>query len=549
MRRDLKALQSDTFDLLVVGGGIHGVAAAYDASLRGLSVALVERGDFGSEASGNHLKTVHGGLRYLQTADLARMRESIVERRTVARIAPYLVTPLPYLVPTYRKLTRSALAMRVAFMVDACIGFDRNRGVPSHLRLPAGHLVDRDEYQRRFRWSRQDEATGGATWCDYQMRHADRLTLAFAIGASRAGAVLANYVTAEMPVLADRRVTGMRVRDMLAGGEFEVRARVTLNVAGAGAPRLLATLGDRRPLIMLKSLNVVTTRQMDGPALGGSLPDGRMLFLVPWRGRMMTGTSQSLAPVSPDAAGVSEEELGVFLSDINTAFPALGLEADEISLVHRGIVPGEWRRNGTLTLRKHFQIRDHHRDGLDGALSLIGVKYTTGRGVAEVAVDAVVRKLGRSAGPCRTSELPLPGAEEDPSAALRSLETTAPPALGEACALGGLVEVYGSMARDIVAIAAREPALARPLCDGASAIGAQVAHAVREEMACRLADVVLRRLPIGAAGYPGRAVVDAAGRIAGAELGWDVQRARDEVAAVEAAYAPAPLSPRGFSVR
>src|SRR5512137_2621538 len=129
MRRDLNRLSSTRFDLLVVGGGIHGLASAYDAAQRGLSVALVERGDFGGAASFNHLKTIHGGLRYLQSADLVRMRESIVERRTVARLAPHLLTPLPFLMPTFRKPTRSALAMRVAFVVDGLVGFDRNNGV------------------------------------------------------------------------------------------------------------------------------------------------------------------------------------------------------------------------------------------------------------------------------------------------------------------------------------------------------------------------------------------------------------------------------------
>src|SRR5512137_635355 len=119
MHRDVTRLADREFDLLVVGGGIHGLAAAYDAATRGASVALVEAGDFGSGASFNHLKTVHGGLRYLQTADLKRMRESIVERRTLARIAPHLLTPLPFLMPTYFKLTRSRLAMRVAFLADA----------------------------------------------------------------------------------------------------------------------------------------------------------------------------------------------------------------------------------------------------------------------------------------------------------------------------------------------------------------------------------------------------------------------------------------------
>ena len=205
MRRDLNRLASTRFDLLVIGGGIHGLASAYDAAQRGLSVALVERGDFGGAASFNHLKTVHGGLRYLQTGDLRRMRESIVERRTVARIAPHLLTPLPFLMPTYRKLTRSRLAMRVAFAVDAPDRLRSQRG--RHRRGCGSRWAARSRATSAcacFPTSRRGGLTGGALWHDYQVRNTDRLTLAFALAASEHGACLANYVEARESILEGR---------------------------------------------------------------------------------------------------------------------------------------------------------------------------------------------------------------------------------------------------------------------------------------------------------------------------------------------------------
>src|SRR5258706_2423389 len=136
MIRDLDPLTGHTFDVLVVGGGIYGLTIAYDAAQRGLSVALIERNDFGSGASFNHLRTIHGGLRYLQSLDISRARESVHERRTTARIAPHAVRPLPFAVPLYRSLMRGKLAMRAGFALDRLVAFDRNRGVlPSH-RLP-----------------------------------------------------------------------------------------------------------------------------------------------------------------------------------------------------------------------------------------------------------------------------------------------------------------------------------------------------------------------------------------------------------------------------
>ncbi|HOQ61191.1 MAG TPA: FAD-dependent oxidoreductase, partial [Vicinamibacterales bacterium] len=148
MRRDFSRLAGRPFDVLIVGGGIHGLAAAYDAAQRGFSTALVERADFGSGSSFNHAKTVHGGLRSLQTGDVRKARFSICERRAMARIAPHLVTPLAFAMATTRKLTRSTWALRAGFLADAAIGYDRNAAVPPGLRLPAGRVIGLQEYRR-----------------------------------------------------------------------------------------------------------------------------------------------------------------------------------------------------------------------------------------------------------------------------------------------------------------------------------------------------------------------------------------------------------------
>ena len=135
--RDLTRLAATTYDVLVIGGGIHGLTIAYEAASRGLRTALVEAGDFGSGASFNHQKTVHGGLRSLQSASLRRARESILERRALARIAPWFLRPLPFIVGTYRSATRGRLAFAAAFRLDRWLGRDRNAGVEPELHLPA----------------------------------------------------------------------------------------------------------------------------------------------------------------------------------------------------------------------------------------------------------------------------------------------------------------------------------------------------------------------------------------------------------------------------
>src|SRR5688572_3753720 len=215
--RDLDRLASTAYDVLVIGGGIHGLTCVYEAASRGLRVALVDAGDFGSAASFNHQKTAHGGLRSLQSLSLARAREAIRERRALARIAPWMLRPLPFLVGTYRSVTRSRLALRAAFKLDEWLARDRNAGVEPELHLPAPRLVSKALTLRLFPGVRAEKLTGGAQWYDYQMVEADRLTFAFAAAADRAGAHLANYVEAVSPLRDGSRISGMQARDTLTG--------------------------------------------------------------------------------------------------------------------------------------------------------------------------------------------------------------------------------------------------------------------------------------------------------------------------------------------
>ncbi len=194
MLRNLIRLSDTPFDILIVGAGIYGATIAWDAAARGLSVAIVDRGDFGGATSFNSLKTVHGGLRSLQRAAFADMREFIRERRALSRIAPHLVHPLPFVIPTYRHPMRNKPLMRVVMAVNDLIAFDRNRQPDSSKHLPPGRVVSRAECLRLNPAIAPDGVTGGVVWHDCQMYSADRLTLAFIASACRAGATAANHV-------------------------------------------------------------------------------------------------------------------------------------------------------------------------------------------------------------------------------------------------------------------------------------------------------------------------------------------------------------------
>ncbi len=534
MKRNLRSLADGTFDLLVIGGGSHGLAVAYDAAARGVRVALVERGDFGGGLSFNHQRTLHGGLRSLQTVDLARAREAIRERRALARIAPHLIQPLPFLMGSYRGLTRSRLALAAAFRLDALLGRDRNRGVVPERHLPAGRLISRAACARLFPGIRKDGLTGGAMWYDYQAVEPHRLTLAFALAADSHGAVLANYVEARAALRENGAISGMRVCDTLGGEEFDVRARLTLNATGSFGGRLMTSFGIRAPFPLLKTMNVVTTRPAGDVAFAAKARDGRMLTLVPWHGRALVGTSQSDEAIDTPDARVTEHEIDRFLSAANEAFPALALSRNDVTLVQWGLVPASAGR-GAPTLRSHADVRDHAADGAPGSITVVGVKYTTARGVAERAVNLVMKKLGRPVGVCRTGVQPLPGAD------IADVEGLAIQAMRRARVhldddvVGGLTRVYGTRCEDVLALTSERAALAERVAAGCPVIRAEIAHAAREEMAVTLADAVLRRTALAHLGDPGEEIAAGCAAAMASELGWSAGRTSDERRALRAA--------------
>ena len=535
MIRDLDRLTGQTFDLLVVGGGIYGLTIAYDAAQRGLSVALVERNDFGSGASFNHLRTIHGGLRYLQSLDVKRARESIRERRTTARIAPHAVRPLPFAVPVYRSLTRGKMAMRAGFLLDRLVAADRNRGVPASHRLPGGRVVSRNHAAQTFPGLRRQGLTGAAVFYDYVTTEPDRLTFSFAHAAVEHGATLVNHVEAMAPLVNGTHIVGVTARDALGGRTFEVAARMTINATGGRVDRLLAPLGITTGIPMLKAMNLVTRRDAGDEALGGRSTSGRNLFLVPWRERALFGTWESARACDPDDAAVTEEEVTAFMAELNQAFPALDLTMADVTLIHRGVVPAAIKGD-SIGLEGHEQIRDHAAQGFDGLLTVAGTKFTTARGVAERVVNTVFSKLQQKPVPCRTATTPLPGGS------LRDIGLAIADARREfdeglpTDTIPHLIAAYGSRYRDVMEIAATRADWRTRLAPDSPVIGAELVLAARKEMAPTLADAVIRRTPLGALGHPGDPALNRAAAIVGGELGWSAERKLQEIATVTEFY-------------
>lgn len=530
MKRDLEALADRTFDLVVVGAGVYGCAVAWDAVLRGLSVALIDKGDFGSGTSFNNLKTIHGGIRYLQHGDLKRIRESVRERRNLMAIAPHLVHPLPFLVPTYRgAVTRSRFAMKIALALNDWLSWDRNEHLTDRSKhLPAGRAVSREECLGLMPGLPAEGLTGGVLWYDAQMFNSDRLTLSFALSAVAKGAVAANYVEATGFSSERGRIRGVNARDALSGTSgLEIRGNLVVNAAGPWVDGVIARTGQtHRTLFHLsKAMNLVTRPVVSEVALGvTSGRRGRFFCLIPWRDVSLIGTSHAAYDGEPDSFEAREEDVLELLADVNDAYPEARLERDDVRLIHRGLlprVPGS--PNGTVTLLKSYRLDD----SIEGLLSIVGVKYTTARDVAEKTVDRALALLRLESRPSRSRFEPLAGGDIPSFRVFRdSLPETIPPDVRDHLALN-----YGTRYRQVLAAGGLEP-----VCDGTPVLDCEVRHAVREEMAMDLLSVVLRRTDLGTAGHPGRRCLEAVANVVQSELSWSDARRAAELESVEAFY-------------
>lgn len=556
MKRDIDRLATDEFDLLIVGAGIYGACAAWDAALRGLTVGLIDRGDFGGATSQNSQKIIHGGLRYLQQADLVRVRESIRERRTMMRIAPQFVHPFPCVMPTYGHFTKGREALFAGMLMNDLIGIDRNRLDDPQKHIPRGKTISREKVLRLLPGIPTKGLTGGAVWHDCQAHNSERLLLSFILSACGKGAAAANYVEAVGFLAEGRRVTGVKALDKTTGRRFDIRAKVVLNASGPWTDKVLALLDPRAatpPLPLSTGLIIVTRSFIDGcgaglscrarkaapgtPAAKGS----RLYFVTPWRDVTLVGTVHAPYRGEPDNDRVTEGEIAALLEAINAAYPAAKLTRGDVRAFYRGLLPlgSVNRKTGEAIPRRHYRLIDHRsRHGWDGLITMVGVKYTTARDVAERAVDLAMGKMGLPRRRSASAITPVHGGDiRRFGEFLETAVRTRPDWIGKE-SVRHLVFDYGTRYTDILALAGEDRALAKPL-PHASVIGAEVVHAAREEMALTLADVVLRRTELGTAGCPEDGCLGACATLMGRELGWDNSRTRREIEQVKALYVPA----------
>ena len=530
----LGRLSRERFDLLVVGAGATGAGVARDAALRGLRVALCDRGDFAGETSSHSSKLIHGGLRYLQYGDFALVFEALSERRTLMRLAPHLCRPLPFLFPAYQGLSPGLTTLGMGIALYNALAL---------YRPPVGgRRLSAHEALQLSPWLRAAGLEGAQLYVDCQTDDA-RLVLETALDAEAGGAAVATRV--EITALErDRRgrIRGAQARDRLTGDPFVIEASLVVNATGPYSDVFDHGRHNLRPTLGVHLVFEAERLPHGGRAQVLRAPrDGRLVFLLPAGPRTMVGTTDtdwiapdgsSRAPRPGDPVAARAWDVDYLLEVANHAFPPAALRHEDVVSTFAGLRPLiATSANSTSATSREHEIRIEN----DGLISVMGGKLTTYRRMAQQTVDVVVERLRDhgfegALGPCLTGTRPLPGGE-------------APPSLGEAELAPEVAEhlrqSYGGRARAVVELLSESTA--RPVAPDARIdpdlpyLWAEVLYAARHERVLEVEDVLTRRIPLFRdARDQGLAVAPLAADLLATRLGWTKERRDQSLARYQA---------------
>jgi glycerol-3-phosphate dehydrogenase len=516
------------YDVVIVGGGMAGAGAARDLALRGLSVAVVEKGDFASATTARSSKLIHGGLRYLELFDFGLVRESLAERERLGRLAPHLVKPLPFLVPIYRDSSRGLIKVRIGLTLYNWLTPGRHRERYRVLRA-----VDALSLEPGIR---PEDLRGAGYYFDDLLLYPERLCLENVLSACRHGARAFNYAQVEE----FRRdgagaITALRVRDLLTGSVATLGARVVVNATGPWVDQLrsLAGIRDRGAHILRRTKGIhCLLPRMTERAIYHSTSDDRMIFVIPWRDFSLVGSTDTDFDGDLDRVHATRAEVDYLLGEVRRAVPDPRLVADEVLYTYAGVRP--------LTFEEGTRASDVSRvhriveEAGGRFLSITGTKLTCFRSLAEELGNRISRALGRS-GAARTARLTLDGADEETGRVeahtwLDVSDDAATSGLPRET-LETLVSLYGRNYRRVVELAGKVAGGADRLCPSNPDVVAQLHYAVHEELTVSLQDFLLRRTGIGTSRCQGRDCAGAIARRLAPLLGWSSRRLDAELEA------------------
>ena len=521
----ITALGSESFDVLVIGGGVNGVGAALDAASRGLKVALIESQDIAAGTSSRSSKLIHGGLRYLEQYDFKLVREALHERELlVSTLCPHLVKPVGFLFPLTEKFKERTYVGAGLALYDALRGFQR--GMPWHKHLSQKQI---NEIAPSLR---PDIIMGAIKYFDAQVDDA-RHTLSVARTAARHGAVIATRVSAESLIRNGKRVVGVNARDLVSGERIAIKATVTVMCAGVWSDELHANFDLKAGynVTMSKGVHIVLPGSAIKSDAGIILKTPvSVLFIIPWVDKWIVGTTDT--PYTGDRAEpfASREDVQYIVDQVNRVLTPQ-IKIDEIIGVYAGLRPLVANNKGSATTKLS---REHTVDRpAPGFVSIAGGKYTTYRIMGRDVIDLAVNELRKLSPESVTEKLPLIGADGY-FALVQQIEAIADESGLDSQTVTHLLNRYGSLISEILDLIKADALLAKKLDADLPYLKAEIYYAVSHEGARSVDDVISRRTRIAFEAHnQGLDLADAIAEIIAPVLDWSTKERRASVAAYE----------------
>ncbi len=505
------------YQVVVIGAGINGAAIARDLALRGVRCALVDKSDLCYGTSAWTTRLIHGGLRYLEFAEVDLVRESLREREILLRCAPHLVRPLPLMIPIYKGARRGPLMIFAGMLAYDILSFDKS--------LPWHRMLSSKEVKRRSPGLLAQGLRGAAVYYDAQVEYAERLVVENVLDARQHGCDVFLYHE-----VIELSRNGVQVRTE-SGDVKTLEADLIINVTGPWVDELLQRCGGNLPRQMggTKGSHIVVKRFEGLPEEAlyvENQQDGRPYFIVPWNDQLLIGTTDLRSEEKIDEVKASREECQYLIEETNRLYPQAQLSLDTVAFTYSGVRPLPYTPAGsTAAITRRHQVIEHKE--LDFPLfSVVGGKLTTYRSLAQEACDKILKRLGLGKRPCRTLRSPLPG-----YALLHEPRFTQIFAERHGLSLETarhLTRTYGARAEDIALLARRQSELAEVVCDQTGALAAEVVWSSQNECVQHLTDFLLRRSLIG--WQPGQAqqAIDPCLRWMAQTLDWDSARQQQE---------------------
>ncbi|VAW88289.1 hypothetical protein MNBD_GAMMA16-665 [hydrothermal vent metagenome] len=531
LTRDFAVAQAKSYDIIVVGGGIYGATMAWEAVSRGLSVALLEKKDFGHATSANSMKIVHGGVRYLKKLDFSSLRESSNERSALMRIAPHLVAPLKCLVPTQNSLTQHRWILKAALLLNNILSLNRNKGVDSARHILAAGVMDHADLVNKIPAFKDLVCTGAGYWYDAQAHNVERLVLSFVLSAAKEGATVLNYAVVERLVSAGGSVDGVIVRDHFGNGRrYKLRADTVVDCTGSWSKLYSEFNESANKPVFAKAVNLVIKKSFFPCTVGlkvktnaGTTATNRQLFITPWRGQSIIGTWYFPVREGQTDACPSPLEFDICLRQANLIFPGTHIEPEDIVNVHSGLLPAESSidKNGEPELKSKPSILDAgDHGGPQGLFCVSGVKLTTARRIAQQTIDFICRDSGTAIRKSNSDIRPLYGGDLGQIEAYYKAKRKTYQGRLEVNTIDRLIDNYGTNIELIMDYITRSPSFGQLVPGSSFLLRAELQFSIDHELVVTLSDLLLRRVNTGPCERPEKETIEFCADFLGQYLDW-----------------------------